>query len=297
LSTIQKKDLFLSTLGDILSEQSTTIRTQMPRLRNILEDYWKILKVTLPEIRPVVINKERFLTHPSDLTYRIECVRSLQYAMMDLFFVIKAIAELLFNQYLSSDLISQDFSEQDKVPLSFLISEFFIGALLQFVSIDHSSIPTGFIVIAKNKALMKLKGRTSQQLLDDLEKNGFSSNIQEIDSILCFLTDLGYLSMEEEVTTNENRYKFIKDFKLTPEGEGIFQKKIRPVLDWAIEMWRSVYNVRSIDVIVPDNYPYREFLTETVKRAATQGYETAYNVMENIGNYYEICLNKGFHVP
>ena len=40
-------DLFLSTLWNILSEQATTIKTQVPRLSMMWENYWQNLEIYL----------------------------------------------------------------------------------------------------------------------------------------------------------------------------------------------------------------------------------------------------------
>ena len=41
----------------------------------------------------------------------------------------------------------------------------------------------------------------------------------------------------------------------------------------------------------------QEFLIETLKRVSTQGFANAVNVIENIANYYQHCLDQGLEVP
>ena len=105
------------------------------------------------------------------------------------------------------------------------------------------------------------------------------------------MIELGYVSSEIKPDSGENIYKFVKDFSLSENGQKIFNKKIKPLLEWTIALWRSLFNIRSLDTPIPIDYPHREFLEETVKRAATQGFLSAYNVMENIADYYEL-INK-----
>jgi hypothetical protein len=292
--TSSSKDLFLPTLWDIISEQSTTIKTQMPRLKHLWQTFWAALTMNLPDIRIIQLDKKRFF---SEIPYRLECIRTLEYAMTDGFYVIKAIIDALFHQYIDSDLIQDDFGEQDAIPVSFLISENLVGSLLQFIVLDKTPIPIGFLLIAKNKSIMKLKGRTASQLLDDLHKNGFQSTLDEISNVLLEMQSLGYLAGEMDIELNEIRYKFIKDFTVSAPNEKKYQSKIKPLLEWAVELWRSLYNIRAIDTIIPDTYPYPEFLRETVARAATQGYMSAQNVIENIGNYYKMILEQKLTVP
>lgn len=266
----------------------------MPRLMNLLQLYWGKLNVQIPDIRRTPLDKVRFM---QDLPYRIECIRNLQYAMNDGYFVIKALVDALFNVYINENLISEDFNDLDAIPVSFLISEQFVGSLLQFIVVDKTPIPMGFIIIAKNKMIMKLKGRSASQIKEDLEKNGFSASNDEINNVLHQLLELGYINAIPSSDPSDPVYKFIKEFTLTTEGQALFQKKVKPLIEWAVELWRSLYNIRSIDTIIPETYPFREFLMETVKRAATQGFATAVNVIENIGNYYQECINQNQSVP
>jgi len=290
----ETKDLFLPTLWDILSEQAVTIKTQMPRLLSMLQQYWGKLNVQIPDIRRTPLEKVRFM---QDIPYRIECIRNLQYAMNDGYFVIKALVDALFNIYINENLISEDFNDQDAIPVSFLISEQFVGSLLQFIVMDKTPIPMGFFIIAKNKMIMKLKGRSATQIREDLEKNGFNVSTEEINNVLHQLLELGYINAIPTSDSNDPIYKFVKEFTLTPDGQTLFQKKVKPLIEWAVELWRSLYNIRSIDTIIPDSYPFRDYLVETVKRAATQGFATAINVIENIGNYYQECLTQNQAVP
>ena len=287
-------DNFLRTLIEVIGEQSATIKTQQPRLHRLIQESWSNLAIELPQIRPVEMDKTRFL---ADLPYRLEVVRSLQHAMNDGYFVIKAIVDALFNNYIQSGQVGQDFSEEDQIPVSFLISEILVGSLLQFVVMDKSPIPIGFIIIAKNKSMMKLKSLTISRITEDLARNSFNTSAEEVGQVLEEMCELGYIEKELDSKTGETAFKFVREFKLSPEGEKHFQKHVKPLLEWAVELWRSIYNIRSMDTPIPENYPHREFLQETVKRAATQGFASAYNVMENIGNYYQTTIEQNLSVP
>jgi hypothetical protein len=290
MSTSDRKDLFLKTLWDILNEQSVTIKTQLPRFQHLWSQYWNLPGVEFPEVRRVVLDRDRFLT---DLPYRLECVRTLENAMTDAYFVIKAIITMLFRDYIDSGKIMEDFDPEDVRSVSFLIADQLVGSLLQFVSMEPMLIPIGFIVVAKNKAMMKLKGRTLSQIIDDLANNHLPANPEEIQGILQQMVEWGYLKIEYDAEKQVERYLFIKDYTLSPSGTQKYTQKIKSIVEWAVELWRSLYNIRSIDTVIPEDYPFRDFLVETVKRAATQGYLTAHNVIENIGNYYQHCLEQG----
>ncbi len=288
-------DKFLRTLLEVVKEKSSIIKVQIPRLHKLWIQFWGKTQVELKTIRPVVVDDERFI---SDLKYRIEVVRKLQYAMNDGFFAVKSIIEPIFNKYIDSDLISEDFTNNDLVVAKLVISDLIVGALLQFVVLDKSSIPIPYIIIAKNKALMKVKALSANRIVEDLKKNGFEVSNEYVSSVLNDMIELGYVSSEKIIDSGEIVFKIIKDFSLSVEGQRKFDKKIKPLLEWAIALWRSLFNIRSLDTpISKKDYPHHEFLEETVKRAATQGFLSAHNVIENIANYYEIIIENKLEVP
>jgi hypothetical protein len=286
---VPEKDKFLTVLLETVKELHFLIKNQYPRIQKMWELHWTALAVDLPAISTMEINS---LSFTSDITYRIEVLRTLQFAMKDAYFLIKLIVDSIFQIYIGKSLISEDFSECDIVPASFLISERLIGSLLQFIMFDQSEIPMGYLVIAKNKAMMKIKPLSSKRIASVMEKSNFSTNEDEIHTIMKKMHDYEYVDLNIDDTSKEIAYKFNKDFELTPEGNLLYKKKILPVIEWTIGMWRSLYNIRSLDITIPKDYFHSEYLQESVSRAATQGFATAYNVIENIANYYSLMLKE-----
>jgi len=271
----------------VVKEKSSNIRAQIPRLHKLWSQFWGETQVELKAIRPVVVDDKRFI---SDLQYRIDVVRNLQNAMNDGFFAVKSIVEPIFSNYIDSDLIYKDFSNEDLVAAKLNICDLLVGSLLQFIVLDKNAIPVPYIIIAKNKALMKLKALSIHRIVDDMNKNGFEVSNEYVSSVMNDMIDLGYVSKHKIIDSDEIVYKFVKDFSLSELGQSKFDQKIKPLLEWTIALWRSLFNIRSLDTPIPDDYSHRSFLEETVKRAATQGYLSSHNVMENIANYYEILL-------
>ena len=280
-------DNFLRTLLEIIKEKSSNIKAQIPRLHKLWSQFWGETKVELKTIRPVTVDDKRF---NSDLQYRIEVVKNLQHAMNDGFFVVKSIVEPIFNNYIDSELISKDFPIEDLVAAKLIISDVLVGSLLQFIVLDKNAIPVPYIIIAKNKALMKVKALSIDRIIDDMKKNGFEVSNEYVSSVLNDMIQLGYVSRETVIDSDEIVYKFINDFSLSETSQKKFDVKIKPLLEWTIALWRTLFNIRSLNTPIPDDYPHRRFLEETVKRAATQGYLSAHNVMENIAKYYEILM-------
>jgi len=288
-------DNFLRTLLQVVKEKSSNIKAQIPRLHKLWVQFWgDNTQIELKSIRPVDVDDNRFI---SDLKYRITVVRNLEYAMNDGFFVVKLIIESVFNSYIDSDLISEDFINDDLVAAKLMISDILVGSLLQFIVLEKKSIPIPYIIIAKNKILMKIKALSISRIVDDLKKYGFEVSNEYVSSVLNDMIELGYVSDEIDIDTGQIVYKFVKDFSLSVDGQIKFDKKIKPLLEWTISIWRSLFNIRSLDTPIPNDYPHRNFLEETVKRAATQGFISAHNVMGNIAKYYENILENNLKVP
>ena len=174
-------------------------------------------------------------------------MQNLQYAMTDTYTVIKTLLYVIYTRYLSGNYsITEDFSEEDSIPASFRIAEILVGSLLQLITAEKPPIPLGFLIIAKNHSMLKLKGRTLAQIQEDFTVNNFPFQAEEIGSVLQQMIEMGYLKESMDEQTEEIRYWLVEEFNLTPDGEKLFMKKVRPLLDWAIEMWRSLFNIRSL---------------------------------------------------
>jgi len=87
-------------------------------------------------------------------------------------------------------------------------------------------------------------------------------------------------------------YKWIKDYKLTPAGDAAYRKNILGIIEWAVELWRTMFNFRELDVVIPEDYKWKSYLEKTVSKAATQGFMNAYWIVKNITKYYEMIIEE-----
>jgi hypothetical protein len=92
-------------------------------------------------------------------------------------------------------------------------------------------------------------------------------------------------------------YSNMRDFQLSSEGEESFAEKVNPILEWGIQMWQSFYNMRELDVKIPEEYQWADHLASITSRAATQGFTTAYFVIKNVANYFEAIKNGDENPP
>ncbi|MHA2000549.1 MAG: hypothetical protein ACTSVU_00485 [Promethearchaeota archaeon] len=288
--TPEKKNLdnFMRTLVQVIKEKVMFLKVQPGRLLRIWNDRWRDLGVNLPVINKIKFDESRFL---ADIAYRVEILRSLHEVMLEGFFSIRAITGAIFRTYLASPQISNDFTLEDILPLSFRLSCDFLGTLYQYILIDQPAIPLGLLLIAKFYDRLKFLKLSVKEIHEEMNQDGYSLTYLDTKNILDKMVQFGYFDKEINNENNdEYKYHAIKDFSLSEKGEQTYRRKIVPITGWAVGMWRTLYNIRSLDTPIPFDYPHRDFLVETVSRAATQGFLHATNVMENLANYFSLLL-------
>ncbi len=108
---------------------------------------------------------------------------------------------------------------------------------------------------------------------------------------------MGYLKEETDPKSNQLAFRFIKEFTLTPDAQKLYDHKLKQVIEWMVGLWRTLYNVRSLDTPIPEEYPEKQFLEQVVSRAATQGFSNAYNIMENLADYFNHVIENNMKCP
>jgi hypothetical protein len=294
-----EKDLFIEILWEVIEKERNLIKTQWPRFLKIWNEYLVRLEPNPHKIRNYEVDKDAFFK--SDI-YKQEILTSLETSLVDGYYTIKSVVDTLFSKYfVDSEDFLNDIAEEDRVPFKFLTADVLIGSLLQFLSTEKEAVPIKYLIVAQNKSILRLKGRSDEQILDKLGSNGFTSSLEEVRQIMNELEKDGYiikrdLSPSEKIKwkTGSFMYSWNKenDFKLSPEGEKFYKSKIFPVLEWCVGLWRSMYNIREMDVEILDSYKWKSFLEKTVSKAATQGFMTTYWVIKNIKKYYEMILEE-----
>lgn len=293
----QPRDIFLKTLWEILDKESNYVKTQVPRFNKLWDQFLKEVEPEPHQIHQLAISKEEF---DENIQNKIKYLKDLEVTLIDGYYAVKSVVSTFFGKYFpNSTKFLADFKEEDREPVIFLTAEILIGSLLQFLTTEKEILPLKFIVIALNKSLLKLKGQTDEKILEKLRSNGFESSIDSIHQLMDELVAKGYidkynLTEEDKLKGKEGQYfykwKQNKEFSLTPDANTIFKGKIVPILEWAIELWRTMFNLRELNVEILESYKWKTFLEKTVKKSATQGFMTAYWVIKNIRKYYEMIL-------
>lgn len=90
-------------------------------------------------------------------------LKNVEQAIVDGFYCIKSILQILYNSYFESELFKVDFLQDDQLILKYLVAKKILGDLIQYNKIDHESVPIKYNIIARNYTLIKLKGQTDEE--------------------------------------------------------------------------------------------------------------------------------------
>jgi hypothetical protein len=290
------KDLFLSTLWEIIDKEINFIKTQMPRFHKYWNQYFIAIEPNPHIIQLFEANKDEFFDNDK---YKVEILKKLEQSLMEGYYAVKTVVITLFHKYFqNSELFCNTFIEEDRHAVIFMAAEKLIGSLLQFLSTEKDIVPLKCLITAKNRSMLKLKGLNDERILENLRGSGFEVSIENLHNVMEELISEGYVS-KRGLTDAEKEgkdptclyfYKWIKDYKLTPAGDTAYRRNILGIIEWAVELWRTMFNFRELDVVIPEDYKWKSFLDKTVSKAATQGFMNAYWIVKNITKYYEMII-------
>ena len=157
-------------------------------------------------------------------------------------------------------------------------------------------IPVQFFLVAKVKAMLKISSMSDAEVLQSATTSNVNCTIEEIRAAFASLEEWNLVQVDRTDSTQEI-YANMKDFVLSEKGELVFSQKVQPILDWGIQTWQSFYNIRELDVKIPDSYLWADHFAGITSRAATQGFSSAYFVIKNIANYFEAIYNGEINPP
>lgn len=288
-------DLFISTLWKIINKDKTFIHSHMSRFNKLWNEHLVDIEPSPHKIREIQVLRKDFFESDQK---KIIILRKLEISLVDGYYTVKSVVDTLFGKYFQdSELFLSKFKEEDRIPAKYIAAEALIGALLQFISSEQDSVPLNYLVVAKNRSMLKLKGLTDKKILLNIKPGGSELERDKINDIMAELVQLGYVERTAVKANGAQNlegaryfYKWKKDFKLSLEGKTFYDSFINPIIAWTVQLWRSLYNIRELDVLIPENYKFRNFLMKTVAKAATQGFKSCYSVIKNIQTYYEMVI-------
>ena len=274
---------FLTKLLDVVYKLSNIAKTQSYRFRKKWDEYLKPLNKKPHIIRQIPLDKDKFL---SDIDYRIKILKKVENAIADGFHSIKSLLQTLYGTYFDSELFKKDFSEEDQLVLKYFTAKQILGNLIQYNKMDHESVPMKYNIMARNYTLIKLKGQTDTEVLDNLKKLNITEiNLAELNNIMREIKSDGIITIKKK--GKNNFYELKKEFELSPEGKKQYNQVLQPLVDYPTGFWRSFYNIRELNVNPDENCTHQDFLMKVLVKSATQGYAPMHYVFKNLVKYYE----------
>jgi len=186
------KDLFLSTLWEIIDKEINFIKTQVPRFQRYWNQSFSAIEPNPHLIQSFDAKKEEFY---ADDMYKVEILKKLEQSLMDGYYAVKTVVITLFHKYFkNSEQFLSTFSEEDRQSVVFMAAETLIGSLLQFLSTEKEIIPIKYLITAKNRSMLKLKGLTDERILENLRGSGFELSMDHLHPVIEELISEGYIS-------------------------------------------------------------------------------------------------------
>jgi len=277
----EERDAFMEALIYVANHLKTTAKIQIPGFIEMWNERFSEFTIKPTPFVPFEMDKDQFRT---DSEYRISVLEQINEAQKITFQLIADSMVLIFNEYFGSPQLALDFpNPDDQVNVCFKIAEMYLGSLGEAIYLNQQKVPIGYILFSHQYYNFK-KGVSKEGIIQNISKSSLKISEAQIDETLGGLIQMGLLS--EKQTEAGNIYILEKDIQLTPEGEKMFNEKFKIFIEKAMGLYRTMYDVRTLDTKIPESYPMRAYISETVKRAATQGFTTAVQVIHFIIQYY-----------
>jgi len=274
---------FLNRLLDVVYKLSNIVKTQSPRFQKKWDEYFEPLNKKPHIIRQITLDKNNFL---NDISYRIKVLKNVEQATLDGFYLVKTLLQTFYDTYFNSELFKKDFSEDDQLILKYLVAKEILGNLIQYNKLDHESVPLKYNIIARNYTLIKLKGQSDAEILDNLNKLNIKDlNLADLNNIMKEIESEGIIKIEKQ---GQNfLYTLIKELELSSEGKKYYSQILQPIVDFPTLFFRSFFNIRELNVTLDENITYYDFLKKILLKTATQGFAPTNYVFKNLVKYYE----------
>ncbi len=274
---------FLNKLLDVIYKLSNIVKTQSPRFQKKWDEYFEPLNKKPHIIRQIPLDKNNFL---NDIGYRIKVLKNVEQATVDGFYLVKTLLQTFYDTYFDSELFKKDFSEDDQLILKYLVAKEILGNLIQYNKLDHESVPLKYNIIARNYTLIKLKGQSDAEILDNLNKLNIKDlNLADVNNIMKEIESEGIIKIENQ---GQNfLYTLIKELELSTEGKKYYNQILQSIVDFPTLIFRSFFNIRELNVTLDENIAYYDFLKKILLKTATQGFAPTNYVFKNLIKYYE----------
>ncbi len=287
-------DFFIDALFGVIAKTSAFLKTHAARYQKLWAEFYAQWDPHPESIRLVTADKQRFY---QDLAYRVEVLRTLENAMMEGFQAIKCVLTTTYGKMLPDEgPLEKVFSPADIKLLGYRVAEKLISVLQRMISLAPGNVPIRYIIVAKTKAMLKLSPMSDEEVLKAMSAANIPCTLEAVRKTFADLERDNLVQVDRKDPAKEV-YSKLKEFKLSAAGEADFTQKILPVLEWSIQLWQSFYNVRELDVKIPDHTQWKTHVEQITTKAATQGFTNAHYVVKHLADYFEAVQRKQTSAP
>ena len=132
---------------------------------------------------------------------------------------------------------------------------------------------------------MKLRDVNDKEILSNLKKLNINAiTLEDLHQIMSEIMDDGIITIVKK--GNENLYKVTNELELSEQGKIKYLHTLEALISWPTQFWRSMYNIRELNVTVT-GCAYGDFLQKVLLKSATQGFTPSHYVFKNLITYYE----------
>jgi hypothetical protein len=135
-----------------------------------------------------------------------------------------------------------------------------------------------------------MKGLNDSEIIENMKKLNIELDIANLHKIMDEIETDGIIKITDK--GDNHFYELAKELELSDKGKLIYNRTLRPLIEWPIEFWRSFYNIRELNVTLEEKTPQRELLEKILVSSALQGFTAADYVFKNLITYYEKVKGK-----
>jgi hypothetical protein len=284
-----ENDNFMRILLDVCQKTCHNGIIQHSRMVELWKRHMIPFQVEYHPIRQFRFEKEEFVTSTST---RIDVLEQCENIIVDTYWAIKMVAIAMF-QSIPPQLpaFEPTFSSEADIELFKLrISEKFVNSLMAFFAAEQDILTPDLFIYGKISTTLRVKKTmTLREIATMISKDGVDLTPYVIHGVMERFQELGLVEIDG---SDKSIYKHAKRLELSPEQEKVVQSQFFPLVEWAVETWRTVFNVRELNTPIPDSYPHNEALANIVSYAATQGFTTAHFCIVEIKKYLQVVQSQ-----
>nr|MDO8113669.1 hypothetical protein [Candidatus Sigynarchaeota archaeon] len=277
-------DNFLRILLEVCQKTVTNAMIQNGRINDLWKRHMQPFNVDFHQIRQYTFNKNEFI---DSIPIRIYVLDNCENIMVDTYWAIKTVAIALF-QSVPLQLPSQIplFSaDVDIEKFKLKLSEKFVNSLMAFFAIEKEILTPDLFIYGKISTTIRVKkAMRLDEIAAMITKDGVELTPYVIHGVMQRFKELGLVDIDPN---DPSLYKHAKKLELPAEQDRAIQAQFIPIVEWAIETWRTLFNVRELNTPIPDTYAKKEVLAHVVSYAATQGFTNAHFCISEIKRYFQ----------